>query len=140
VVQAREGYASLFQLTRLVRLGRFLQRIEAIYVVLWGIAIAATLSFTLYLMAAVTARITMSPEYRPFIYPYAIIIMVTAALPHDLPATIETVRLSLRAFSWIPAFALPGAVWLVAVLRGMESVPPTERAGGEADHEAFNQK
>jgi spore germination protein KB len=107
----------LYSEARLVFIGRFVQRVDAIFVFFWIISGLIKLSAHLYASTAILARVLKLPVFRPLVFPLGILIY---AITFTVPSFPDAVALDsglLRTFGWIPAFLLPVLIYLAAVLR-----------------------
>ncbi|MFZ5632732.1 MAG: GerAB/ArcD/ProY family transporter [Bacillota bacterium] len=101
----------LYNLSRLIYLSRFFQRIESIFVIIWGFIGMVKVSLTLYAAAAVLARTLRLPDYRPLTWPLAMIIFVVSLLPPDMPTAMRLESEFIRTYiAWVPTMALPAIV------------------------------
>lgn len=112
---AQQGFP-LLTLVRLVYLGRFLQRVEALIVMFWFFAAAVRLSAIFHAaVVAVTDGLRL-PSHRPVIFPLAIIVGSLSLLPTDLLVVIELDRTWTRPMGiWM--VITPLALLLLAMLR-----------------------
>ncbi len=105
-----------YRLSRTIYLGRFFQRVEAFFIIIWSIVGALKIALTLYGAAVSLARTLKLPDYRPLIWPLGLIVFIFSFLPPDLPTTIELDTDFLRPFAHIPNYLLPlfilAAYWL----------------------------
>ncbi|MFZ5645479.1 MAG: GerAB/ArcD/ProY family transporter [Bacillota bacterium] len=108
-----ENTLPFYTLTRGIYLGRFFQRIEAIFVIIWGFIGMIKVSITLYAASVTLARALKLPYYRPLIWPLGLIIFIISLLPPDLPTTALIDSEYLRPFGWFPTFLLPLVVLAV---------------------------
>lgn len=120
---AREDPFPLFYLARLIYLGRFLQRAEALIVMFWIFAAAIRLSALFHAGVSSLAGALRLPEYRPLVLPMAIIIAALSLLPKDYVAALHLDREWIRPMGF-GALAVPLLLWMLAALRGR----------GAADH------
>jgi len=115
---ANEPYLMLYKMARTVYLGRFVQRVEAIFVLIWGVGALLRLAVGFYLLVTVPVQALRLPDYRPFILPLGILLYAVAFIPPDLPTVFSLENHVLRSTVWIPYFFLPGLLLLLAVIRG----------------------
>lgn len=96
-----------FELARMIHLGRFFQRIESIFIIIWGFIGMIKVSLSLY-CAAVTLTTTFKlPDYRPLLWTLTLVIFVASLLPPDMPTAIMIESFYIRIISWIPCLGLP---------------------------------
>ncbi|OPY58942.1 MAG: Spore germination protein YndE [Pelotomaculum sp. PtaU1.Bin035] len=96
----------LLRLARTIYLGRFFQRLEAIYILFWSIVGAIKISLCLYGAAASLARSLKLPDYRPLLWPLGLAMYILCLLPPDMS---DAIRLEdfLRTLLLIPNYFLP---------------------------------
>lgn len=102
-----------YELSRMVYLGRFVQRVESFFVLFWLLGAGIRLSVYLH-AAAVTMAVTLGvPYYRPLLLPLVVVALAIGMTPADftIAAAFHTV---LRQWEALPAFLLPAALLLVA--------------------------
>lgn len=114
-----------YRLSRSVYLGRFFQRVEAIFIIIWSIVGALKIALTLYGASVSLARTLKLPDYRPLIWPLGSLIFIFSFLPPDLPATVKLDNDFLRAFAHVPNYLIPlfilAAYWLKGRVRRASS-------------------
>lgn len=105
-----------FELTRLVYLNQYFQRIEALYIMVWVIvgllSIAASLYIGLYLIMALLKL----PTLRPIVPLGVIIVANLAMLPPNIGYTIEMDRLILQ-ISMLGMYIFPGILFTMALIK-----------------------
>jgi len=98
---------TFYRLSRNIYLGRFFQRVEAIFVIIWSIVGALKIALTLYGASVSLARTLKLPDYRPLIWPLGLSIFIFSLLPFDMPSAIRLDEFFLRPFSYIPNYVIP---------------------------------
>ncbi|HEY3365201.1 MAG TPA: endospore germination permease [Symbiobacteriaceae bacterium] len=111
----------MFNLARLVYLGRFLQRTEAFMVMFWIFAVAVRLSALFYAGVVLLTEALRLPWYRPLVYPMAVLAMSLSLLPKDFVTVIRIDRDWLRPLG-LALVAIPVVLLVLAAVR---------RKGGE---------
>ena len=122
-----ESVLPVYQLARLINLGRFFQRIESIFVFIWAMAAFIYLTAVFYFMVYVFAKTAGLKYMRPLILPFGILVFSAAFVPADL---MTVVRMNTQFFSktaWLVTFVFTGAILVIAYLR---KNPDKEDAGG----------
>lgn len=112
-----EPYLPLYMMARSVYLGRFLQRIEAIFVLFWVISGYLWISTGLFGFCATLTNLLKLPDCRPLIFPTAIIMMAVAFIPANMPDTVFFSDYFYREYSFIPVFGLPALLMFIAAIR-----------------------
>jgi len=95
----------VFELSRLVLLGRFLQRAEVLFLPMWVMMALVQLAVALWAVTAVISLSLKLPYSKPFILPAAVLITAIGFYPVNVPATILLDNSSLRLWS-MPAIGL----------------------------------
>lgn len=112
---ATEATLPFYSLSRNIYLGRFFQRVEALFVIIWSIVGGLKIALTLYGASAVLARTLKLPDYRPLIWPLGLCIFIISLLPPDMPAAIQLDVAVLRPYALVPNYLLPllvlAALW-----------------------------
>ncbi|OQA05169.1 MAG: Spore germination protein [Firmicutes bacterium ADurb.Bin373] len=98
---------AFYRLSRNIYLGRFFQRVEAIFVIIWSIVGALKIALTLYGASVSLARTLKLPSFRPLIWPLGLSIFIFSLLPFDMPSAIQLDEFFLRPFSYIPNYIIP---------------------------------
>lgn len=111
-------YFPLFRLTKEIRIGRFFQRTEAVFLLFWIMVGLLYCALGLYATIITFARMLKLKYYKPLIPAFAIIIFTLALLPHDLGEAIRLDSDVLRTISWAISFVVPLVVLIIAMIRG----------------------
>lgn len=105
-----------FELARLVYLNQYIQRIEALFILVWVIfgllAIASSLYIGLYLIVLLLKL----PALRPIVPLGAMIVANLAMLPPDIGYTIQVDQLFVQV-SQLGIYLLPGILFIMAVVK-----------------------
>ncbi len=117
-VVGEEPYIPLYQMARSVYLGRFVQRIEAIFVFFWVVSGYLWVSAGVYGFCHILTQWLKLPDYRPLVLPTLIIIFAVAFIPQSLPDTVLIAGHTYRKFGFILVFGLPVLLLLLAILFG----------------------
>lgn len=114
---AQEYSLPFYSLSRLIYLGRYFQRVEAIFIIIWGYIGIVKVVITLYGAAVTMAGAFRLPDYRPLIWPLALVMFVLSLLPPDLPTAVEIESVYIRLIAWLPTVIIPALVLAVGRLR-----------------------
>lgn len=106
----------MFTLARLVYLGRFVQRTEALIVMFWFFAAIVRLSVLLHALVVSLRGILRIPLYHPLLFPVAVMVFSLSLLPHDFISILRLDRQLMRPAGFV-IIALPLALWLLALIR-----------------------
>lgn len=116
-ITAQEYTLPFYELSRLIFLGRFIQRVESIFIIIWGFIGMIKVALTLYAAAVTLAGTFRLPDYQPLIWPLALIFFVSSLLPPDLPTTVEIESEYLRWAAWLITVIFPTLVLAADRLR-----------------------
>jgi spore germination protein KB len=106
----------LFNLARLIYLGRFLQRVESLVVMFWFFTVAIRISILFHASIVTLTGTFHLPEYRPLIFPILAIIMVCSQIPKDFVRVVYLDQFWVHTVGF-SALAVPLLLLLVALLR-----------------------
>lgn len=122
---AMEAALPFYRISRSIYLGRFFQRVEAVFVIIWSLVGGIKIALTLYAAAVSLARTLKLPDYRPLIWPLGLGIFIMGLLPLDMFTAVMLDSDFLRPFSIFPNYVLPVLIIAAYWLKG--------RAGRGAD-------
>lgn len=114
---ARENPFPLFNLARLVYLGRFLQRTEALVVMFWFFADIVRLSLLLHAATVSMGGALRLPLYRPLLFPLVIILISCSLMPGDYLEVLRIQRDWLDPLGFL-VLSIPLVLWMLAAVRG----------------------
>ncbi|GGG13417.1 GerAB/ArcD/ProY family transporter [Paenibacillus abyssi] len=107
----------LLEISRIIILGRWIQRVESIFLVVWLISIVIKLSVALYCTAATLSQMMRLPKHQPLVFPLAISIYSFAMLPPSVMTAVMWDRDLLRTYGSIFSIGLPLMTWLAGIVR-----------------------
>ena len=109
--------SSMYELTMQIGYGRFVQRLDPIFLFVWIISSFITVSVLLYGALSIYSKVFDINDLRPCILPFFTIVFCLTFMPRD----IETVRSSyiqnIRSYGWIIFYVMPLAALITAVMR-----------------------
>lgn len=108
-----ESFLPIYKLARLIEYGRFFQRVESMFVLIWATAALLHLSLILFLIVYVFKKTFKLEYYKPLVIPFSIIIYTLSFFPHNLISAIELEKL-FRTFAWTVTFLLPIVLLVIA--------------------------
>lgn len=107
----------IVSLARLVTLGTFVTRIEALLILLWVFVALVSFSVVLWACATTLGETLRLPGYRVLLPPLTAILFGTAVVIKGAGQAISLDTLVYRQNGWIIGFVLPLVIWLLAVIR-----------------------
>lgn len=121
---------SLYQLARMIYIGRFFQRLESIFVFLWVTSAVVRMALSLWSAAYMLATAFRWPSYRPALPALAMLAFAIGLLPANVDQAIALDETYLESWGWVVVLGLP---LLVAILSaGRRRGGPAEEGSGRA--------
>ena len=111
---AIENFLPIYNLARIINLGRFFQRIESIFVLIWAASALLYLSLGFFVIVHTFGKTFKLPYYRPLLIPFAILVFVVSLMPPSLMSAINLEINIFRSFAWITTFALTITLLIIA--------------------------
>lgn len=105
-----------YTLARLVYLGRFLQRTEAVIVMFWCFAAIIRMTGLFHAATVATAGVLKLNYYRPLVFPMAVVVVSVALLPQDYLQVLRFDRDWLRPAGLV-TFLVPLLLLILAMVR-----------------------
>lgn len=102
-----ENTLPFYRLARNIYLGRFFQRVESVFVIIWSVVAFIKIAVTLYGAAVALTRTLKLPDYRPLLWPIIAIMFMMSLLPPDLPTAVKLDADWLRPFALVTNYLLP---------------------------------
>jgi len=123
----RENLFVMLQAARLIFFGRFVQRIEPIFISFWIIGVLFKMMAGFYITLTLLTRVLKLQYYRPFLFPMAVITFSLALLPPNFMTVINLAMAIFWDWGWIPGFAIPLLLLVMAGMRGKKGVTPGDQ-------------
>lgn len=114
---ATENLIPFFQLSRIIGMGRYFQRVESVFILFWTFTAFLRISLGVLIAAIIMRDSLKLLYYRPLLPAISILIFSMALTPADLMTVIQIEGYRLP-FGWIFTFVLPLGVWLFSFWRG----------------------
>ncbi|MCX8130182.1 MAG: spore germination protein [Clostridia bacterium] len=102
-----ERFLPIYQLARLINYGRFFQRIESVFVLIWATSAFIYLGMGFFLILHILRKTFKLEYYKPLIIPMAILVFTCSLLPPNLMTALELEHAYFRNYIWIVTFAIP---------------------------------
>ena len=125
VAVASEKVLPFFEMARLVYMSRYLQRIEALFIILWVIAGLLGIAVSLYMGAYLITRLLKLPALKPIIPLSAYIIAQLAMIPPDIATVI-------RIDGFVIANFFTTSLFILTPLLLVASMMKTIKKGGQS--------
>lgn len=113
---AQKLYIPLFQLARLIYLGRFIQRIESIYIFIWFFIGGLKLTLAIYAAAISLSWGFKIPIFQPLLFPLGLLTFAASFIPPSMAAAVSSDNI-LRNYGAIVSWGLPFVLLATAIIR-----------------------
>ncbi len=130
-----EQILPIFQLARLIHLGRFFQRIEAIFIFIWAMAAFLYLTAVFYFMLYAFAKTAGLKYIRPLILPFGVLVFSSAFLPPNLVAVVKMNMWFFSGSAWLITFVFTGIILLLANMRKKAQKESDQKGGCQKEGE-----
>lgn len=110
-------YVPMLQLARTIYMGRFIQRIEAIYIFIWYFTAAIQLTMGLYGAAIAFCQGFKIPIYQPVLFPLSLLIFSLSFIPGNILSSVYYDISILREYGAVFAWGLPAFLLFISILR-----------------------
>lgn len=113
----REKVLPFYELARLVYINRFIQRIEALVILIWAIMGILSIAIDIYIGLYLLSRLFNLPVLRPLIIPALLVIAQLAMLPGEITGVITFHVRAETTFYNIGTILIPLVLFCAALLR-----------------------
>jgi len=120
VATASEKTLPFFDMARLVYLSRYLQRIEALFIILWVIVGLLGIAISLYIGTYLITRLLKLPALEPLIPLSAYIIAQLAMIPPDIATVIRLDGLVINNFFTAGLVAIPLLLLVASIVKAIK--------------------
>lgn len=103
---ATEDVLPVYQLARLINYGRFFQRIESLFVLIWASSAFLYLSMGFFFIVYIFKKTFKLEFYKPIIPAFAILLFSAGLIPDSLLKANELENNLFRRYAWIVAFLM----------------------------------
>lgn len=117
VAQAEEKTLPFFEMARLVYLSRYLQRIEALFIIIWVVVGLVSIAINLYLALYLISRLLKLPSLQPLIPAVGFIVVNLAVIPPDINSVIELDGYLVTMFFSVAMYGPPALIVLAYLVK-----------------------
>jgi len=114
---AQEIVAPMYEMAELIDYGRFVQRVEPIFLFIWFFSSFISITALFYCFVSLYCKIFRIQDIRPIALGSALILFVSALFNMDLGVGAVQRIQNIRQYGWIPPFILPLIALIVGMLR-----------------------
>lgn len=106
----------IFQLTRLITLGEFIQRVEAVFVFLWFFTAAILMGGLFYGTVISFSHTFGIKNHRPLVFAIGVLIFTLSLFPESMTETILLDDFIISKYYPLISFGLPFLLWIAAII------------------------
>ena len=114
---ALESFIPIYSLARLINFGRFFQRVESVFVLVWAMSALLYLSVGFFLLLHILRKTFRLEYYKPLILPLAVILFTVSLLPPNLMDAVVLETKVFRNVAWVIPFGFTILLLLIARIR-----------------------
>jgi len=109
--------APMYQLTAMIDYGRFLQRLEPIFLFIWFVSSFLSVTAIFYTTVSLYCKIFRIQDMRPIIFPFSIILFTVAMMPSNITTVATGYIHWSREYGWTILYIPPIIALIMAVVR-----------------------
>ena len=107
----------MYEMAMEIGFGRFLQRLDPVFLFVWIISSFVAVSALMYCSLSIYAKIFNIKDLKPCILPFSIIVFCFVLMPKDLMTVIAGYIQNIRTFGFIIFFVFPFLALIFAAIR-----------------------
>jgi spore germination protein KB len=107
----------MYQMTTLIDYGRFIQRIDPIFLLTWNVSSFISVSLLFYAAVSIYCKMFEMHDTRPVIIALSTVLFATAMLPENISSVSAGFIQKIREYGWILYHIPPLITLAIAVLR-----------------------
>jgi spore germination protein KB len=123
----------MYSMARLIHVGRFVQRLESVFIFMWVSAAVVRMALTLWVSAYLLASAFAWPTYRPILPALGLICISASLLPNDVASVFIMDQEYVMRWSWILLFIVPVFILWAGMMRTAGRRRPRGRRGRRLD-------
>ena len=117
VMVGREKVLPFYEIARLIYISRFVQHLEAFFIVLWTIVGMLSIALEIYVGIYLLGQLFNLPTLRPLIIPVVLVLAELSMFPGDLASVIIFQGQAEASIYTIGLFFIPALLFLAAIYR-----------------------
>ncbi|MDR3588135.1 MAG: GerAB/ArcD/ProY family transporter [Negativicutes bacterium] len=114
---AMERALPFFEMSRLVSLNRYIQRIESIFVILWVITGILGIAISIYMSLYLMTRLVNLPTMKPLIPVVTLLLAHVAMIPSDVSSVLAFEGFMVRGYYLIGIYVIPLLLFAATLLK-----------------------
>jgi spore germination protein (amino acid permease) len=113
----QEMTSPVYNLTRIIKFGIFVQRLDPLFIFLWNITTIISISILFYTSVSIFCKTFRLQDKGPIIIPLAVILFSLTMTITDISNVMETYIEILRYYGVVLFYVLPAIALIVAIIR-----------------------
>lgn len=109
-----EYFLPIYQMARMINYGRFFQRLESIFLLIWAASAQLYLAIGFFFILSIFRKTFKLKYYKPLILPFAVIVFTLSLIPQNLMTVIFLETNFFRNLAWSVVFVLTILLLLTA--------------------------
>ncbi len=114
---AMEIVAPMYQMATLIDYGRFVQRVEPIFLFIWFLSSFIAVTGVFYCFVSIYCKMFRIQDMRPIIIGSSIILFSGSVIQSNIGVSAALTIQNIRQYGWIPPFILPLISLVVGLIR-----------------------
>jgi spore germination protein KB len=114
---ASETTSAMYELAAIIDYGRFLQRLDPIFFLVWNISSFIFITVSFYTFISIYCKIFRFGDTKPAILPAAVILISIALIPEDIGEIAMGYVQSSREWGWTIIYLIPFITLIISRLR-----------------------
>lgn len=114
---AKEITAPMYQMASLIDYGRFIQRVESIFLFIWFISSFISITAVFYAFVSIYCKMFRIQDTKPIVIGATIVLFAGVMIQSNMGVVVFQSIHKMRQFGWIPPFVLPFIALVFAKLR-----------------------
>ena len=114
---AQEIVSPMYQMATLIDYGRFVQRVEPVFLFIWFISSFISITGIFYCFVSIYCKMFRIQDSKPIIMGSVIILFAGAMIQSSIGVTASQNIQTIRQYGWIPPFILPLISLLIGIFR-----------------------
>lgn len=115
---AIENLSGIFQLSRIIYINRFFQRVETLFLFIWSIASIITVAVSFYISASIYCKTFKIDNHKPLLLPFSFLLFMIAILPRNISELIQINLVIIRQYSALLLYCVPTFLLIISFIFG----------------------
>ncbi|GAB6157414.1 hypothetical protein JCM39194_06140 [Desulfotomaculum varum] len=106
-----------FNLSQLITIGRFFQRLESVFLLTWAMVGFFKIALFLYITTVIFARMCRMEDYRPLLWIVTLLCLAISIIPPDLPTALLVDSIVFGNLGLLPTVLLPLVLLIICLVK-----------------------